>query len=105
MPEARRILTDSEFYQNFTEVTNTVEDGEMNGEERFETYGADLEHVMSTPERNVWTCVDADGGLYLLPGFHYVNRLYYVITEEEWTDDILEVKLLSDEEMEDFDNE
>lgn len=37
--------------------------------------------------RNVWTIVDCDGDLYALPGIHVVNRLHYILTEVEWTDE------------------
>ena len=47
----------------------------------FETYGPELEFVKAQPPNQVWTCIeeDADGGL--LSGFHFVNRLWYVVTE------------------------
>jgi len=28
----------------------------------------------------LWTAVDCDGELYLTNGYHYVNRMYYVIS-------------------------
>jgi hypothetical protein len=31
----------------------------------------------------LWTMVDGDHGMYLLQGLHYVNRIYYVVTNEE----------------------
>jgi hypothetical protein len=37
-----------------------------------------------TPKR-VWTMVDGDDGMYLEAGYHLVNRIYYIITNEEWT--------------------
>jgi hypothetical protein len=37
---------------------------------------------------NVWTVVTGDDGatLYAVPGYHIVNREFYVVTEEAWTD-------------------
>ena len=32
-------------------------------------------------ENRVWTLIDADGHLYIVSGFHYVNRLDVYITE------------------------
>jgi len=37
--------------------------------------------------RLVWTIVDCDGKLYVSPGFHYVNRIDYVLCGNPWTDD------------------
>lgn len=53
----------------------------------FETFGKDLEQVLKIangdkPSR-VWTAVDCDGGFYLINGYHLVNRVYYMITNEE----------------------
>jgi hypothetical protein len=34
----------------------------------------------------IWTMVDCDGHLYVVNGKHYVNRMWYFITEERWKD-------------------
>jgi len=40
----------------------------------------------------VWTVVEGDDGrLYALTGFHIVNKLYYAITEEPWTEEDEEI--------------
>ena len=53
----------------------------------FETFGKDLEEVLKIangdkPNR-VWTAVDCDEGFYLINGYHLVNRVYYILTNEE----------------------
>ena len=66
----------------------------------FETYGAEEEFVREQPQDVVWTCIDTDNDeLILIPGYHYVNRLYYMITEKPWTDDTLEVVVISQEDL------
>ena len=51
----------------------------------FETYGKDYQRVKRTNGRKLWTVVDGDNGESLIvAGWHYVNRLHYVITEREW---------------------
>jgi hypothetical protein len=54
-------------------------------EDKFETYGNDLEFVLSvckTDPRKVWTLVDGDdGNLYIVDGYHLVNRINYFITK------------------------
>ncbi|MGE8141762.1 hypothetical protein ACQKOE_07290 [Novosphingobium sp. NPDC080210] len=37
-------------------------------------------------ERNVWTLVDCDGTLYVVPGYHTVNYFGRVVTERQWSD-------------------
>ena len=39
------------------------------------------------PLRQVWTVVEGeDGNWWALTGFHIVNRLFYLVSEQEWTD-------------------
>ena len=55
-------------------------------DDKFETYGEELDYVRSvadTEPRRVWTLVDGeDGNLYIVDGYHLVNRLNYFITKE-----------------------
>jgi hypothetical protein len=50
----------------------------------FETFGMDLEYVLSIansePQR-VWTYMDGDIGTFVGDGYHLVNRIGYFITE------------------------
>lgn len=47
----------------------------------FETYGEELEFVRRQDPGTVWTFVDGDDGdQYLLSGFHFVNRIGYLIS-------------------------
>ena len=46
-----------------------------------ETYGADLEKVLTADTLTVWTEVENDGHICILSGFHFVNRLRYFVTE------------------------
>lgn len=57
--------------------------------DKFETYGAELDYVLSianTEPARVWTLVDGEDGLYITSGYHLVNRLNYFITKNpcEW---------------------
>lgn len=57
------------------------------GEEgMLETYGKDMEKVLEinkTSPMRLWTMVDGEEGMILIQGLHYVNRIYYVVTEQE----------------------
>ncbi len=39
---------------------------------------------------HIWTVLDADGTLYIVPGHHYVNRMGYYVTEQAWEESDLE---------------
>ena len=41
----------------------------------------DLEDVKDHPASSVWTLVSTDEGAMLIPGFHTVNRLSYMVTK------------------------
>ena len=53
----------------------------------FETYGEDLDFVRSQREDHVWTLMDDDNGeLVVVAGYHFVNRVHYIITLKPWKD-------------------
>ena len=73
-------------YTMYVDVKSEVMDEESQ-QGMFETYGKDIEEVLKIangdkPNR-VWTAVDCDEGFYLINGYHLVNRVYYMITNEE----------------------
>jgi hypothetical protein len=79
-------ITEDEFDRRFSPVTNHLNpnacwgSGETGGC-LFETYGEELEFVRRQDARTVWTFVDGDDGdQYLLSGFHFVNRIGYLIS-------------------------
>ena len=81
------MLTETDFDKLYTydnTVVSTVFDPESQTG-MLETYGADVKLAVDiankTPLR-VWTMVDGDDGMYLVQGYHLVNRIYYVITNE-----------------------
>lgn len=51
----------------------------------FETYGEELEFVKGHDNKKIWTLIDGnDGELYIIPGYHLIDRVHYFITEREW---------------------
>ncbi len=49
----------------------------------FETYGEEWEFVRRQDVRFVWTLIDGDDGdMYLVSGFHRVNRVGYLISRK-----------------------
>ncbi len=57
------------------------------GSSFFETFGEDFEAVTAADPMTVWTIVEGDEteNQYLLPGFHHVNRIGYVLSEQPIT--------------------
>ncbi|HWY34506.1 MAG TPA: hypothetical protein VNX68_07660 [Nitrosopumilaceae archaeon] len=55
----------------------------------YETYGEEESYIRQMAKdspRRVWTIIEADGGEpHIVAGFHYVNRMGFMITEKEWT--------------------
>jgi hypothetical protein len=65
-----------------------VDDAPMDGA-MFETFPPESDYVWEQHQkdpRRVWTEVDCDGVLYIIPGWHFVNRFGYYITEIPWED-------------------
>lgn len=96
-------------YDKFVRAFRPVSQGIVEGEPSrpmFATYGKDLAHVRSTNERHVWTIIDVDltdgyphpyvdedgdNCWVIVAGYHYVNRLGYMITEIPWGSSDIEV--------------
>lgn len=79
-------------YQQFVEQYNPVKNRVVSHESSFdgtlfETYGEEVQYVYSISNDHVWTLVVTESNEWLiLPGFHYVNRLGYFISQEPWSD-------------------
>ena len=68
-------------------MPNHIDSQSGDGLFTFETFGAELEYVLSiakTEPKRVWTLIEADQGLYIVDGYHYVNRLNYFITNNQF---------------------
>jgi hypothetical protein len=53
----------------------------------FETYDEDLDFVRSQNPNHIWTLLDDDNGVpTIVAGFHFVNRIHYIITIKPWDD-------------------
>jgi len=76
-----------------------------NGDDKFETYGEELEFVRSihfTEPNRVWTLIEGDSGdLWITNGYHFVNRLNYFITKNPFEGEFMEVLYCIFEEEED----
>lgn len=61
----------------------------------YEAYGEELDYIRKLPAGRIWTIVDGDDGrLWLLSGWHIVNRVGYLVTAESRARDAdIEVRL------------
>jgi len=50
----------------------------------FETFGEELEFVRKQNPKKIWTLLEEDDLSWLSAGFHFVNRLGYFVTLQEW---------------------
>jgi len=80
-------LTEDEFHEQFNFVKNHIDDNAAFGGCMFETYGTEIDYILDFAKENpkrVWTIIEAEERMYYSAGYHLVNRLGYLITEEEF---------------------
>lgn len=81
-------LYEPEYNQIVLQQTNTndynIEDLASFGGIMYETYGEELEYVKSQPKDKIWTIIDDEDNLYIISGFHLVNRIGYVISQNSF---------------------
>ena len=106
-----KTLTEDEFYAQFNCIKNhfhkNPEDCSFDGC-FFETYGQEVDYINNIQRmqqnckteaelksrKQIWTVIEAEGKMFYVSGYHYVNRFGYILTEELVPDDIeYDVKL------------
>ncbi len=104
-PEARKIcekivadyslpkdtnISEEEFLERYRPLPNHLDDNASfdfgDGGCLYETYGAELEYVRAQPKNRVWTIIEGEGSPVIASGFHFVNRLGYVLTAKPFDD-------------------
>lgn len=71
------------FYTYFRPFRHPSARNDIWGGHGLETFGADLQLAFDYDENHVWTVVDGDKGSdqWIIPGFHRINRICYLLTE------------------------
>ena len=82
-------ISDADFYEHFAPVKNHLNpdapfDGCM-----FETFGEELDFVRAQDPALVWTIIDCDGTMTIESGYHFVNRLGYLVASSPRPDDCI----------------
>ncbi len=93
-----------QFIEKFKPVINHLDPNAGFNGWMYETYGQELYHVQSIASaldtmKKVWTIIEGDeGSIVYSAGYHLVNRLGYIITENYWedADDYVELDEVSD---------
>ena len=69
------------FYDYFRPFRHPAAALDVWGDHGLETFGADLTLVQAYDQDYVWTVIDGDKDQWIVPGFHCVNRVCYLLTE------------------------
>lgn len=73
-------LTEDAVMELFIENTLPGASGAYDGK-MFETFGDEVAFVKAQPVDRIATLLDCDGGLYIVPGYHFVNRVGYFVAK------------------------
>jgi hypothetical protein len=79
-----KTITNEQWEEHYKPTPNLISEEGF----AFETYGDELAYVATRDAHHVWTEMDGDNGVYIVNGFHYVNRIQYYVTEVPWTEDV-----------------
>lgn len=83
-------LTDDDFFEKYTTMDNPFTEGGSYDNKWFETYGEEygvIQKAAETKPGTVWTVIDNNDGWFgIVAGWHYINRMGYFLTEEEYED-------------------
>ena len=74
-----------EFEERYELLKNNLDESAAYEGAWFETYGNEELFVRNADPKTVWTIVEGDESLWVIAGFHIVNRLGYLITQTPWT--------------------
>lgn len=78
-------ISNQEWEDTYLPITNQITNEGL----AYETYGDELDYVTQQDEKHIWTELDGDEGVYIVSGFHYVNRIQYYITTKPWSEDTM----------------
>ncbi len=73
-------ITFEEFEQEFEPLQNHIDSNASFDGYMYETYGAELDYILEQNKDYVWTIVEEDNEFFVIPNYHLVNRVGYIIT-------------------------
>ena len=83
------------FYEYFQPYRHAGSENDIWGGHGLETYGNDLNIVRHLDPDFLWTIVEGDvtNSEWIIPGFHFVNRLCYLVTAKPHNDAPIEFRI------------
>jgi hypothetical protein len=81
------ILTEDTFDELFKPIQNPLDKNASFSGTMLETFGDEIQYVLSVVNKDpkrVWTIIENDGDMFCSSGYHLMNRIGYIITENEW---------------------
>ena len=98
-------MTFEEFFDVYKPIENHIDNNASFEGVMFETFGEELEYVLSADPKCVVTYADGDNGTYIFSGYHLVNRIGYFITSIPVEEDLcIEVSNDNEEVIMDYVN-
>lgn len=87
-----KTLTFEQFEEIYKPIFNPFTSYPNNENYFFETYGEEVNYIKKQHNNFIWTLVDCDNEeQYIIPGYHIVNRSFYLLTEIPWENENIEV--------------
>lgn len=84
------ILHEDAFYDYFKPYRHPAASNNIWGGLGLETFGKDIDTVEKLDASYLWTVLDGESNndQWIVPGFHFVNRICYLVTEKphQWID-------------------
>jgi hypothetical protein len=78
-------MTYDEFLEKYKPVNNHIRLDSPFDNKMFETYDGELSFVKSNIKNGtVWTIVENNDDMWVIPGMFYINRIGYFVTEEPY---------------------
>jgi hypothetical protein len=91
-------VTEDNFDEVFKPQQNHLDDNASFNGWMYETYGEELDYVFNLAKttKKVWTIIEGDDDtMFYVAGFHYVNRLGFIVCEVEYAEE-MEIQLDTD---------
>lgn len=110
-------ITEEEFWEKYKPIKNHLDNNASWNGCMYETYGDEKQHCfeLAQKENRVWTIIESDDieydpdeedpeeddddeetyepmCMYIISGFHYVNRMGFIITEHPYEEE-MEIKI------------
>jgi hypothetical protein len=91
-------VTEDNFDEVFKPQINHLDNNASFNGCMYETFGEELDYVFSLANTNrVWTIVEGDDDtMFYCAGFHYVNRIGFLVCEVEYEDGQEDIQLDTD---------